>query len=478
MKSKNDGQVFTPVYIVDQMFELCGLVDDGLMKYKIIEPSFGNGAFLLRIFEKMVEYARKNHMLCSQLYEIIKENLFGIEKDNALYVEVVNKIYCILAEYAMECDEEFEITLCDNFICGDTLEINRFDGKMDIVLGNPPWVRYHNIQDQKEREFIKSYSFSANGNTDIYITFFEKGLQMLNNGGKLCFITPNSYFNSKMDSVMRKYITDNKMLKTIVNFGHKQIFDGFTTYSCITLLTKQPCEKTLYIQNDVEKQLAVNDYYLNDNFYFNANGEFADIINYSGERYVKVKNGCATLMDKFFIGNKEFQNSVFNKPAIKASTGQTTFCFYPYDENGEIVMLDEIQYLEPNVVKYLEENKEMLLNRDIDKGTPWYGFGRSQAIQDTHKKKFVLNTLYSKKEDVRLARCPDVAVVYGGIYILGPIKQEILEEILYSDKYIQYVKTIGKYKSDGYYTLGSKEVENFINFSLLKHFQNAVNHNN
>lgn len=478
MKSKNDGQVFTPVDIVDQMLDMCGLVGKEIFSYKIIEPSFGEGVFLLRLIERMKGQAKKENMSFDDLCSFIQSNVFGIEKDIDLHEMVMSEVLSSISEYNTEGADESFFDMSENIICGDTLEINKFDGKMDIVLGNPPWIRYHNIQDQYERDLIKSYSFSASGNTDIYITFFEKGLQMLKNNGKLCFITPNSYFNSKMGSVMRKYIVDNRMLRTICDFGHRQIFDGFTTYSCITLLSKQPCKKTLYIQNDVEKQLAVNNYYLNDNFYFNANSEFADIINYSGERYMKVKNGCATLMDKFFIGNKEFQNSVFNKPAIKASTGQTTFCFYPYDENDEIVMLDEIQYLEPDVVKYLEENKEMLLNRDIDKGTPWYGFGRSQAIQDTHKKKFVLNTLYSKKEDVRLVRCPDVAVVYGGIYILGPIKQEILEEILYSDKYIQYVKTIGKYKSGGYYTLGSKEVENFINFSLLKHFNKTVNHNN
>ena len=36
---------------------------------------------------------------------------------------------------------------------------------------------------------------------------------MLKSNGKLCFITPNSYFNSKMGFEMRKYIAENKMLK-------------------------------------------------------------------------------------------------------------------------------------------------------------------------------------------------------------------------------------------------------------------------
>lgn len=472
LNTKNNGQVFTPTYIVDMMLEECGLVGEKLFKYKIIEPSFGSGVFLLRIIEKMIEYAKENEMPYDELWHSIHFGLYGIEKDVGLYQTVLEKAYSLIAGYAGENDEIWDLDLSENFICGNTLEINQFDGKMDFVIGNPPWIRFHNIKEEKERNLIKSYSFSANGNTDIYITFFEKGLQMLKSDGKLCFITPNSYFNSKMGFEMRKYIAENKMLKEIIDFGHKQIFEGFTTYSCITLLTKQPSKDTLFIKNNIKKRLTVDDYYINKNFYFNANGNFRNIINYSGEQYVKVKNGCATLMDNFFIGNNVFKDSKYSKTAIKSSTGKETFCFFPYDDNGVIIPFEDIEFAEIDIAKYLLENKEKLLDRDIDKNAVWYGFGRSQAISDVHKNKHILNTIYSRKEDVQLIKCKSDMIVYGGIYILGNVKEEILKEILCSDEYFQYVKTIGKYKSGGYYTLGSKEVENFINFSLLKYFKN------
>ena len=210
---------------------------------------------------------------------------------------------------------------------------------------------------------------------------------MLKNDGRLCFITPNSYINTKMGSDMRKYISKNRMLNTIVDFEHKQIFDGFTTYSCITLLTKQPNKYTTYIDDTGTKKFSINDYYVNDNFYFDANKEFFNIINYSGKKYVSVKNGCATLMDKFFIGNEFLKNSKYTLPAIKSSISEETFCFYPYNETSQIVPFNMIEEQEPIVAKYLLNNKEILLKRDLDKSAAWYGFGRSQAISDTYKKK-------------------------------------------------------------------------------------------
>lgn len=468
LNSKNDGQVFTPIDIVDRMLDMCGLVGKNIFNYKVIEPSFGNGAFVLRIIEKIIEEAKKENIPYEDLWHIIRSNVYGIEKDTVLYEKVLSKIYEMISGYATKNDDIPDLDLSNNFICGDTLEINQFDGKMDIIIGNPPWIRYHNIQNIKERELIKSYSFCKNGNTDIYIAFFEKGLQMLKNDGRLCFITPNSYINTKMGSDMRKYISKNRMLNTIVDFEHKQIFDGFTTYSCITLLTKQPNKYTIYIDDTGTKKFSINDYYVNDNFYFNANKEFFDIINYSGKKYVSVKNGCATLMDKFFIGNEFLKNSKYTLPAIKSSICEETFCFYPYNETSQIVPFNMIEEQEPIVAKYLLNNKEILLKRDLDKSAVWYGFGRSQAISDTYKNKIAINSLYMNKEDVKFYKCPVGSIVYGGLYILGDVDIDMLENILISDEYMQYVKILKKYKSGGYYTIGSKEMENYINYQLQK----------
>ncbi|MEJ3568453.1 Eco57I restriction-modification methylase domain-containing protein [Ureaplasma parvum] len=63
---------------------------------------------------------------------------------------------------------------------------------MDFVIGNPPYVRIHNLI--KEPNLIKNYLFSNKGMTDLYIIFYEIGIKMLNKNGILCYITPSSFF--------------------------------------------------------------------------------------------------------------------------------------------------------------------------------------------------------------------------------------------------------------------------------------------
>jgi transposase len=67
-------------------------------------------------------------------------------------------------------------------------EVLRYDNQMDFVIGNPPYVRVHNLDDSYDS--VKSFSFANGGMTDLYLVFFEKGFQMLKPGGKLCYITP------------------------------------------------------------------------------------------------------------------------------------------------------------------------------------------------------------------------------------------------------------------------------------------------
>jgi adenine-specific DNA-methyltransferase len=61
---------------------------------------------------------------------------------------------------------------------------------MDYVVGNPPYVRVHNLRENYED--IKAFSFSKKGMTDLFIVFFEIGFKMLNKTGKMSYISPTS----------------------------------------------------------------------------------------------------------------------------------------------------------------------------------------------------------------------------------------------------------------------------------------------
>ena len=463
MDKKNMGQVFTPKDIVCEMLDKIEFTKKNIFTYKIMEPSFGDGAFLLQIIERIIRYGRFVGFDDEKILYVILNNVYGIEKDTIYYNKGIENIRQLLTFEGIEYNGEFP-----HLYNADTLEkFQEFENTFDIVIGNPPYVRIHNIENA---DIIKKLLFSGNGMTDLYIAFFDIGLKMLNKTGKLCFITPNSYFNSSAGKTMRKHFVDNGLLIGVKNFGHQQLFENATTYCCITTLDKNNKLKVISYEepNKDDTLLDYNTFYINQCFHFTSNVDFRNIVTYNGASICTVKNGCATLMDKFFINSEIADGTAFSVPIIKASTGKEYKCFYPYDKLGNIIDIDVIKDVEPHTAKLLFDNKKSLEIRAIDSGGVWYGFGRSQAINDTYKKKFAINSLYKTVNDVRIYPCESGCAVYGGLYILTELSYEELKNILQSQAYIDYVTAIGKYKSGGYYTVNSKEVEKFINYFANK----------
>lgn len=355
----------------------------------------------------------------------------------------------------------------------NTLTAHEFDGKMDFVVGNPPYVRVHNLEERFDA--VKTYNFANGGMTDLYLVFFEIGFSMLKHGGRLCYITPSSWLNSVAGSNLRSYILANRNLLSVVDLGHFQPFRA-TTYTLISLFQKgvsndsfafyefNPdtfCKK--FVCDIAFDNVAINGY-----FYLAENITLINlkrILTAHSPRRVLVKNGFATLADKVFISS-DFPFSRFIIPVIKASTGNWYKAFFPYDAHGKPFSKDLI-FSDTAVARYLESNKEKLLKDCSEEQNPmWYLYGRTQALKDVAAEKIGINTTIKDLRSLKLNRVPAGSGLYSGLYILSDVPFETISEIILSDDFIRYVASLKKYKSGGYYTYSSKDLELYLNFKL------------
>ena len=96
----------------------------------------------------------------------------------------------------------------------------------------------------------------------------------------------------------------------------------------------------------------------------------------------------------------------------------------------------------------------------------WHLFGRTQAINDVAKEKIAINSVIKDKNSIKLSFVPQGAGVYGGVYILSSVSFDSIEKIVKSDDYTNYIATLKNYKSGGYYTCSSKDIELYINYKL------------
>ena len=87
---KEKGQYMTPEKIVVMILDDIGYAGDEVLTKKIMEPSFGDGAFLSEIVKRIIKEGQKQSLPEEEISGIIQNNVFGIEKDEKM-LNVVNQ---------------------------------------------------------------------------------------------------------------------------------------------------------------------------------------------------------------------------------------------------------------------------------------------------------------------------------------------------------------------------------------------------
>ncbi len=469
IKIKHRGKIFTPDYLVNVILDRGHYRGSDILKKHVIDNSCGDGQFMIMIVDRYCREFLKTSTDLSKLKSDLETYIHAIEIEEAELDACKDRCDKVAFLYNIE-------NVNWDFINGDALNVHIFDGKMDFVVGNPPYVRIHNLD---KRDFIRNYSFCKKGMTDLFIVFYELSLRMLNSHGIISYITPSSFFTSLASSKMREYFVDNKILESICDLKHFQAFNA-TTYTAIVCLNKKcPNDFVEYAEFDVSSlkpkhisNVSKSDFCINNNFYFSDKESLTflrSIMTNTKKADVIVKNGYATLADKIFIGDFEY-DSKYIIPVIKASCAKWTKIIFPYDENGHLI--DEPIIADEKILyNYLLSNKSTLLNRSNEKNPEkyWYAFGRSQGVNNTFKDKLSLNTLVRTPNDLKIIDVPSGHGVYSGLYIISDtIPYNQIKEALLKQKFCDYVSMLGKYKSGGYYTFSSKDVTNYLNYELTK----------
>ena len=466
---KTTGQVFTPRWVVRKILNICMYNGTGILGKHLMDNSCGDGAFLVAAVQNycsafFIKNSR-NPESVERLREDLETYIHGLDIDADAVMDCINNLDTEAAKHGLY-GLNWDVRVCD------TLKETSYDCKMDYVVGNPPYVRVHNLQSSYGT--VKSkFSFTKSGMTDLYLAFFEIGFRMLKPTGEMCYITPNSWFMSKAASEMRDYIKRSRKLRSIIDLGHEQVFDNATTYSVISHFKNDSHSNSFrfYTYNPSSNSTVLVDTLKYDTAFTDSGlilgtgeniGKVSRILNGPFEKKVVAKNGFATLCDDVFIGD-DVPDSDFTIDVLKASTGKWTKCLYPYYCDGSLIPEDEL-FSDEEVRTYLESHKQELL-KGRDEFPGWYAFGRMQAINDVCTKKVAVNCIVRDIDDIKIESVDEGEGVYSGFYILGMEADEV-RRILTTQDFIDYVKSLRKYKRGGYYTFNTKDLTMYLNAAL------------
>lgn len=466
---KQHGRVYTPDYLVKVILDFGGYDKPNILKKHVIDNSCGDGAFLTEIVRRYCASFLTQKQDLSKLKHELETYIHGIELDAVECDKCILNLNKVVEEYGIS-KVKWDITNAD------TLTVDRFNAKMDYVVGNPPYVRVHNLEESYE--IVKKFKFAEGGMTDLFIVFFEIGFNMLAKGGLMCLITPSSWLGSLAGTHLRQYIYTHQNLSGVIDLEHFQPFEA-TTYTFISRFSKSKKNSQIdYYTFDGEKlkakfqeKLSYSDIQIGKNFYFSKKTHLSLLNNIKttyGYPYVSVKNGFATLADKVFIGDFDFTEGTID--ILKASTGKWSKCIYPYDKKGKPLPLKDFMNNTEAYNHLLSHQDKLSKSRDIEDDKFWYLFGRIQALKDVSKVKYAINTLIKDKGSIKLECVPQGAGIYSGLYILTDIEFETIKQLVYSEDFINYIKLLKNYKSGGYYTFASKDLEQYLNYKLSEKY--------
>lgn len=425
-----NGAFFTPNVITKAIVK--EIIDSP--KLSICDPSCGCGAFLL----ETAIFLKKKFGI--EIAKSLKNNLSGV--DIADYsIKRANILLSLLALSYGEDLKEYDF----NLRVSDSLSLDWeksfpdvFNkGGFDRVLGNPPYVKYQDLPNKLRKTLYYNWSTLKKGNYNLYFAFFELGMQILKNTGKLGYITPNNYFTSLSGVTLRRFLANNRYPTKVIDFNHIKIFDS-RTYTALIFLDKKSKEKFLFER--VFKVERINNLTQKDFSFVNfkdLNNKKWRLLRHNDQNNIKIienagrklgelfdiRVGIATLKDKvyFIEGNsgkngyltkicegKKFKiETRITKPVVKISDfknqqgldNNTRRMIFPYvKNNGAVSLLEEGIFKEqyPGAYKYLLVAKERLQTRDKGKAIypNWYAYARTQGLDFYGKK--LLTPTFSK----------------------------------------------------------------------------------
>ena len=184
------GAYFTPEAITTPVVRMIRAA--GWAHGRVLEPSCGDGAFLKPLSKKMVADLE----------------IDAVELNDESF-EIVNERFARLQGF--------------NLYHGDFFDFikTRSESTYDLVIGNPPYIRYQYLTEEQRSEIGKIFTANglrANKLVNAWVGFVVACIQLLKDGGHLVFVLPAEILQVKYAEGLREYLLRECSKLTIVTF--------------------------------------------------------------------------------------------------------------------------------------------------------------------------------------------------------------------------------------------------------------------
>jgi adenine-specific DNA-methyltransferase len=237
------GEVFTRRWVVDLILDLVGYTPDHDLGGRVlIEPSCGTGAFLIPIVERLIASSLDHDRDLRDLGPAVRA--FDLLDANAKRAR--KAVAEQLTGHGLT-DEEAETLTGEWITTGDFLLHPHESASADYVVGNPPYIRLENIT-RRTMDAYRRICPRMRGRADIYVGFFERGLDLLKPSGALSFICADRWMRNQYGADLRELITAHYAVDTVISMHDVEAFeDDVSAYPAIVVLRNEPQRKAVVV---------------------------------------------------------------------------------------------------------------------------------------------------------------------------------------------------------------------------------------
>ena len=155
-----------------------------------------------------------------------------------------------------------------------SIRMSRLLGEVDLVIGNPPWVRIHEISNKVREKLRSSYHFYGENSSynpsfkktrtpfqqqqDYSMAFIERGLELLKNNGVLAYVITSKITKTTYAGKLREELVKNNTILRIIDYSlyPRPLFSDVTNYPLIIAVRKTLPEPQHMIRITVHNTLG------------------------------------------------------------------------------------------------------------------------------------------------------------------------------------------------------------------------------
>lgn len=240
------GAIFTRTEVVEFILDLAGYTaDKPLYRRSLLEPSFGEGDFLMVAIERLL-VSWKKHAGQDASPDVLRSAVTAVELHDDTYTATRAQVIELLKKAAI--DQEMAEELADNWLIKGDFLLTPMAGTFDLVVGNPPYVRQELIPDALIAEYRCRYK-TVFDRADIYIPFIERSLDLLDNGGVLAFICADRWMKNRYGGPLREMIANDYHLRVYIDMVDTPAFHSeVIAYPAITVIAKEKGTRTRIVR--------------------------------------------------------------------------------------------------------------------------------------------------------------------------------------------------------------------------------------